>query len=263
MKKLILTGMLAMALFPAQAHADSMFDGTWKIDMNSVHLPKKPDMFLLKDGMYECKTCTPAIQIKADGQDQSVTGHPYFDTVAVKVVDDHTIQETDKKNGKVVTTSTTTVAPDGKTASFEFTDSSASNAQPITGKGTSMRVAEGPAGSHAISGSWRVSSFSNYSDNGLAVTYKSNGDNMTMTNPTGQTYTAKMDGTEAPMSGDPGITNVSVRMMGKRTLVETDKRSGKTIGVMKATVSADGKTMMASYHNDLQGRTTSWRAMKE
>ena len=40
------------------------------------------------------------------------------------MVDDRTIEEVDKKNGKTVATSKTVVSPDGKTATFEFTDSS-------------------------------------------------------------------------------------------------------------------------------------------
>src|ERR1035438_9028450 len=95
-------------LMPMLAAAQSAFDGTWKIDMNKVNFPKKPDVFLLQSGMYECKSCTPPYAIKADGTDQPVSGHPYFDTVAIKVVNDK-IEETDKKQGKVVSTSTSTV----------------------------------------------------------------------------------------------------------------------------------------------------------
>ncbi len=147
MKKLLLFGMLMSLLMPVLAMAQSAFDGTWKMELNKAQLPKKPDVFLLQDGIYHCKTCVPPIDVKANGQDQKVTGQPYFDTVAIKVVDDRTIQEIDKKNGKIVITSKTTVSPDGTKASFEFTDGSNTNAAPVTGKGESARVAKGPAGS--------------------------------------------------------------------------------------------------------------------
>jgi hypothetical protein len=226
-------------------------------------MPKKPDVFVLKDGMYDCKTCTPPYSIKADGTDQSVTGHPYFDSVAIKVVDAHTIQETDKKGGKTVTTSSTTVAPDGKTATFEFSDSSNTNGAPVTGKGTVKQVAPGPAGSHATSGSWITTSFASLSDNGVTVTYKTDGDMLTMSAPTGQTYTAKTDGTEAPFKGDPGLTSVTVKMTGKRTMVETDKRDGKVIGRVTSMVNKSGTTMHVSYYDALHGRTTTYSATKQ
>jgi hypothetical protein len=203
---------------PGLATAQSAFDGTWKVNMNKVELPEKPDVFLLQNGMYECKTCTPPIKVKADGQDQAVSGDPYRDTAAIKVISDREIQETDKKNGKTVGTATTTVSPDGNTLAVEFSDSSNSNAAPVTGKAEEKRVAKGPAGSHAISGSWRTVKYEGLSENAITWTYKVSGDELTMTNPTGQSYTAKMDGTEAPYKGDPGTTSVSVKLIGKDTL---------------------------------------------
>jgi len=118
MKKFLLAGLLGALLMPSVVMAQSSFDGTWKIDLSKAQMPKKPDVLLLQNGMYECKTCAPAISIKADGDDHPVSGHPYFDTMALKVVDDHTVQETQKKAGKVVATSKTVVAADGKTAAI-------------------------------------------------------------------------------------------------------------------------------------------------
>jgi hypothetical protein len=173
MKKLFFVALAAL-LMPTLAAAQSALDGTWKVDMNNVAFPKKPDVFLLQNGMYACKTCTPPYEIKADGTDQAVTGHPYFDTVAIKVVNDHEIEETDKKDGKVVGTSTSTVSPDGAILIFTFSDSSNTNGgPPVTGKGEATRVAKGPAGSNAISGSWRTSKIEGMSDNATVWTYKS------------------------------------------------------------------------------------------
>ncbi len=263
MRKLSLIALLMLLLTPVLLLAQSAFDGTWKIDMNKVEFPKKPDVYLLQNGMYECKTCAPPVKIKADGQDQTVTGHPYYDTAAIKVISDHEIEETDKKNGKTVATSKTTVSPDGNTLMFEFSDSSNTNAAPVTGKGEDTRVAKGPAGSHAISGSWRISKFETVSDNAITWTYKVSGDELTMTNPTGQSYTAKLDGTAAPYKGDPGTDGVSVKMMGKNTLEETDKRGDKVISVSKMTLEPDGKTAKISVEDKLHGTTSQFVAVKQ
>jgi len=260
MKKLCLLGLLAMCL---PAMAQSAFNGTWKGDISSYQAPTKPDEYLLKDGMYHCKTCAPPYDIKADGTDQAVKGHPYMDTVAIKVVDDRTIEETDKKGGKIVTTSKTVVSPDGKMTSWEFSDSSASSGAPVTGKGQSTRVGAQPPGSHAISGSWHTAKMEDFSDNGLLVTYKVEGDSLSMSTPTGQSYMAKLDGTEAPYKGDPGTTSVSVKSMGKNTIEETDKRDGKVIGVAKMTVSPDGKTLSVDYTDKLHGTSSKWKATKQ
>ena len=263
MKKLSLTAVLMLLLTPVLVLAQSAFDGTWKIDMNKAEFPKKPDVYLLQNGMYECKTCAPPVKVKADGQDQPVTGHPYYDTAAVTVISDHAIEATYKKGGKTVATSKTTVSPDGNTLMFEFSDSSDTNAAPVTGKGEETRVAKGPAGSNAISGSWRIAKFETLSDNATTFTYKISGDELTMTTPTGQSYTAKLDGTAAPYKGDPGTDGVSVKMIGKNTLEETDKRGDKVITVFKMTLEPDGKTAKIMVEDKLHGTTSQFVAMKQ
>lgn len=263
--KALLVGVIALgSLAPACALADSPFDGTWKADVKSAQAPAKPDVFLLEKGTWSCKTCVPEITIPADGTDHTVTGHPYYNSVAIKVADDHTVQETDKKGGKVVATSTNTVSSDGKTMTTDFTDSSNSNAEPVKGKVTEARVgAAAPKGAHAISGSWHVTSFSGFSDNGLMVTYKVDGDSLTMMSPTGQKYTAKMDGMDSPMTGDPGISSVSVMKMAGDKIMETDKRDGKVIGVATMIVAKDGKSMHVVYENKLQGTSMSYTSNKQ
>jgi hypothetical protein len=263
MKKLLWIGLLVSLLMPVLATAQSAFDGTWKVDINKAQLPKKPEVYLLQGGMYNCKTCVPPVEIKADGQDQKITGHPYYDTTSIKILDDQSIEETDKKNGKTVASSKWTVSPDGNTLTIVFTDSSATNADPVTGKGESTRVAKGPAGSHVISGSWRATKVENFSENALLVTFKLEGDTFTMSNPTGQSYAAKLDGTEAPYKGDPGTTTVSVKRMGKNTIEETDKRDGKVISVARITVASDGKSMTIAVTDKLHGTTSAFPAVKQ
>ena len=263
MRKLILAASLIALLLPAVAVAQSSIDGTWKIDLKTAQLPAKPTVIVLQDGAYTCKTCMPPIEVKANGEDHKVMGHPYFDSVRIKILDDNTIEETDKKAGKTVTVAKTTVSADGKTAVTEFTDSSNTNAAPVTGKVTQTRVADAPAGSHAVSGSWRTSKLSNISDNAVLVTFKVDGDSLQMSDPTGQSYTAKLDGTEAPYMGDPGITTVSVKRIDANTFEETDNRKGKAITVARMTVSPDGKTIKFTIHDMLQGTTTRVSATKQ
>jgi hypothetical protein len=261
MKTLVAATLLSAAFLPAQALADSPFDGTWKVDLSSGGMPREPVTFLIKDGMFTCRTCGPGYTIRADGTDQRVRGHRDYNTVAIKLVDDHTVQETDKMNRRTVTTSTMTVAPDGKSARFEFKAGSNTRSGPVTGKGTERLVAEGPAGSHAASGSWMVTSMHSFAENGITVTYRTEGDKLTMTTGTGQSYTARTNGTEAPFKGDRGITSVSVRI-DKRTLIESDMRNGRVIGTFRGTLNESGDTISVSYHDYLRGRTTGWTEKK-
>jgi len=262
MKKAFLFASLIMFLIPSISSAQSSLDGNWKFDLNKIKMPEKPDVYLLQDGMYHCKTCVPVVDVKADGQDQKVSGHPYYDTVAVRVVDDRTVEVTDKKDGKTVATVKTVVSADGKTATVEFSDSTAST-EPVTGKGDAVRVAKGPSGAHALSGSWRYTKTENMSDNGTNVTFKTDTDTLNMTAPTGQSYTAKLDGSDAPYKGDPGITSVSLKRISKNVFEETDKRNGKVISVARMTVSPDGKSLTMDISDKEHGTTMQLIADKQ
>ena len=254
---------LLVALFPACALASSAFDGTWKADLSQVQAPKKPDVYLLQNGRYECRTCVPPINITADGKDQPVTGQPYFDTIAIKILDDHAIQETLKKSGKVIFVETARLTLDGSATKVEFVDSSAPNGKAITGKETRARVEKGPPGAHLISGAWRVASYDTQSDTGLTVSYHQEGDTLHMSTLTGQSYAAKLDGSDAPYQGDPGVTSVSVRQNGERSVVETDKRDGKVVAVATMTVAADGRSMHVDIDDRLHGTSLSYVAVKQ
>ena len=62
---------------------------------------------------------------KYDGKDYPVTGSDLFDTIALKRVNDHTVESTLKKSGKVMTTSRRVVSKDGKTMTLNITGTNA------------------------------------------------------------------------------------------------------------------------------------------
>jgi hypothetical protein len=262
MKKSLLFASLLVFLTPIISRAQSSLDGTWKFDLNKIKMPEKPDVYAVQDGMYHCSTCVPPVDVKADGQDQKVTGHPYYDAIAIRVVDDRTVEFTYKRGDKTVATNKTTVSADGKTSTAEFSDSTAST-EPITGKADAARVAKGPAGAHPISGSWRQTKTESMSDNAMSITFKVDADMLNMTSPIGQSYSAKLDGTDAPYKGDPGTTSVSVKRISNNAFEETDKRNGKVITIARMTVSSDGKTMTMDITDKEHGTTMQLTADKQ
>ena len=77
----------AALMIATPALAEGPFDGTWKVDVASAKLSTKPDLWLIKNGVYTCSTCIPMIKTPADGKPHAVPGHDYFDTMTVTVVD--------------------------------------------------------------------------------------------------------------------------------------------------------------------------------
>ncbi len=258
MKKMLLAMVL---LASATLFAQSPFDGTWMTKLDTAKLPDKPDKYSLSNNKYECLTCVPKVAVKADGTDQKVTGHPYYDTVAVKVVNASTVEIIEKKDGKVMYTDTETVSADGNMLNDKFTDNSGT--QPVTGEATSKRVSPAPTGSHALSGAWHTEKIDNVSNNGLTVTYQGTDNGLKMSDPNGNSYDAKFDGKEYPINGDSGHTLVSLKRIGDDTIEETDRRDGKIVGVYRMTVSADGKTIKAQYTDKQRGTTTAFTMEKQ
>jgi hypothetical protein len=258
MKKLL----FVLLLIPVLGWAQSPFDGTWKFEPDQSKLPTKPDEYLLKDGVYNCKTCKPEIKVKADGQFQKVTGHPYFDMQKVTVIDDRHVSTDEQKGDKPIGDGKWSVSEDGSTLTIAWTDYSNPAGGPVSGTTTFTRVGKAPAGANAISGSWRQSKLDIATADALMFSFKSSGDSLSYSTPTGQSYTAKLDGTDAPYVGDPGTTSVSLKRIGD-SIEETDKRDGKVVSVAKMTVSPDGKTMTALVDDKLHGTTATYVAVKQ
>lgn len=263
MKKLFWIALLTVLLAPARAMAQSAFDGTWRIDPSQTQLPTKPGVYLLQNGTYHCRTCIPPIDVRADGLDHKVAGDACYDTVNIRVVDDRTVQETDRSKGRIVHTEKITVAPDGNTAVWDFADSCDANGEEVTWKQISVRVSRGPVGSHPISGSWRAMRIVNSSENGLTATMKLEGDNFSFMDSTGQSYAAILGGPDVPFNGDANATTVSVKRVADETIEETDKRAGKVVSVTRFTVSPDGRAMTVVISDKLQGSSLQFVAQKQ
>jgi hypothetical protein len=241
--RIFITALLTSSLLPAAAFAASAdgFLGTWKIDASTVHMTGKPITLVVAHGMYDCKTCVPTINVKADGTPQAISGNPYSDHIAVTVQDDRNISTKSTKDGKLSGTAAWSVAPDGKTAAVTFTRTTPGG-EPSTVKYDMRRVGTAPEGANQVSGSWMPNNLS-LSQNNQTVTYASKGKLFTMTDGTGDSYAVTLDGKAAAYKGDPGITTVSVAMKGKDTLVERDMKNGKLVSITTSTLSPDGKTI--------------------
>jgi hypothetical protein len=237
MKKLIISALL---LLPAAALAASAFDGTWKTRQDSVKTTGKPDVIAVVDGMYICSSCVPEIKVKADGSDQKVTGHPYYDTVAVAVLSPSSFEVTNKKAGKQTLIVAYTVSGDGKTLNGKFRDYT--GAKLATGSFSETRSAAGPAGSHAASGSWQPGQLTDASDTAVTVAYQMTDQQFSM-RWNGQSYDAKFDGKQYPVQNDPGQTMVSLKRIDANTVEETDSRAGKVTDEIRLAAAADGKTI--------------------
>ena len=91
--------------------------------------------------------------------------------VAVRILDDRAIKFTMKKAGKPYFECIETVSPDGHRMTEDFTNTI--EAETVTGKAGFTRVSNGPPGSHALSGQWRMDTVRNDTQAGTLTIIKS------------------------------------------------------------------------------------------
>jgi hypothetical protein len=250
----------ALLLVPAAALASSALDGTWKTRMESLKTTGKPDRYVVADGNYACTSCVPEVKVKADGTDQKVTGQDYYDSKAVKIVDAKTVEITNKLAGKTIGQITVTISADGSTLTGKFTDYS--GAKPATATYTEKRVAAAPPGAHAMSGSWQPEQLGDANEALRTTTYKMSGDHFSM-QWNGQSYDAKFDGKEYPVTGDPGHTVVTLKRIDENTVEETDRRNGKVTDEIRIAAAKDGKTLQVTDKDPVHGQTTTYTLEKQ
>jgi hypothetical protein len=249
---------LALLLFlTSSVFAQSRFDGTWEMKMETLQFSGPPEDYLFDNGMYHCESCVPRVDVATDGIDHKVTGRPY-DTLAVRILDDRAIKFTMKKEGRPFFECVETVSPDGQTMTEEFTNNM--EAETVTGKAGFTRVSQGPTGSHALSGEWQMQTVKNATAAGTLTTYESTTGGMKISDGS-QSYEARFDGKDYPVNGGTGHT-VSLKRVDEYTIEETDKQKGKVITIARMTVSKDGKSMIVESSDKQRGGTMTYTAQK-
>jgi hypothetical protein len=246
-------------LLSSSAFAQSRFNGTWEMKMDTLQFSGSPEEYLIADGMYHCVSCIPQVDVKADGTDYAVAGHEmFYDTIAARVVDNSSVELTFKKGGQPAAISTETVSSDGRTMIETFTNNIQRGA--VVGNAHFLRVSEGPSGSHILSGKWAMQTVKNATRAGTLTTYRLRAGTMTISDGS-QSYSAKLDGQQYPL-GDFGNATVSLKLITPSTMEETDRLEGKVISVTRSTVSPDGRSMKVEMINKQHGQTMTYTAVK-
>lgn len=138
---------MTVLCIPAACSAQSLFDGTWRINLDQSTISPRLVVFSVSGAMYECSSCNPRIDVPADGRDESVNGQS-FDTMNVRVTGPNSIRIATKKDSKTMAEQTRSVSDDGDTLTVETTFHPADSEQ-----------ASGDLGSYVCKGrsgtSWR------------------------------------------------------------------------------------------------------------
>ena len=254
-------GSLLLAACTPAATAPAI-DGTYKLDVASAKLSGKPDTILLKDGQYECSTCTPPYKIAADGKPQPVAGRDYWDSVSVKVVNPTALETTRYRKGVAVGTTKIELSADGQMLTWTTTSSDNAEGKAITNSSKSKRTAPAPAGAHAVSGSWvAVNDGAQIADESLLATISMKDGTVSQKFPTGESYEAKLGGPQVPVVGDKAGATVAVVAEGAG-FKETGFVNGKAV-MENTVVPVDATTLTLTSHDLKSGDTSTYTLKKQ
>ena len=130
-RRTLVLGAIVFCFAVNGAFAADVFSGNWKVNLAKSKYdpgppPKGPNFSKIEaiegglkftnDGVNsEGKPTHNEWSGKFDGKDNPVKGDPTRDTVALKKIDDYTLEVVNKKDGKVTTTSRQVFSRDGKT----------------------------------------------------------------------------------------------------------------------------------------------------
>lgn len=238
--------------------AQSRFDGTWEMKMDTLQFSGPPEDYLFADGMYHCRSCIPKVDVKTDGVEYEVIGY-HYDTLAVRILNDHAVKFTMKKAGKPYFECIETVSPDGHKMSEDFTNRM--ETESVTGNASFTRVSKGPAGSHALSGQWRMDTVKNATRAGTLQIFQSAAGVIKVSDGSAG-YEVRLDGADYTQSGDVHSTR-SMKLIDEHTLEETDKTDGKVSGWTRWTISKDGKSMKVESSSTKRGQAMTYTAEKQ
>ena len=79
--------------------------------------------------------------------------------------------------------------------------------------------------------------------------FKVDGETLEMSDRMGRSFSAKLDGTEAPYNGSDEFTSVSLKVIDSHTIEESDKKGGTVVKISRWNVLPDGKTMHVRFDN--------------
>lgn len=252
MKAAILVAAATLAS-PAPAGRNSPFTGIWVADLGSQQgLPT--DAYVVRDGIYSCESCRPARRYPADGRSRAIADDPGV-SEAVTVVDSRTVS-TRIVRPDLDRTTRMRVARDGRTATYVSIDRRRGIRGPLRTEYLARRTAPGPAGSHAVSGTWQGVRYVSVPVQLRTTILSDRGDRLSHRTGAGYSYTARYGGPFVPISGPyDGSLSVSVRRAGPNRLVEARRRGGEDVQLRTYTVARGGQRMEVAT-TDLATNTT-------
>ena len=236
------------------AQARSPFDGSWVADLDTQSgLPT--DVYLIRDGHYSCTSCEPPRAYPADGELRPVPGDPDRTSEAVRISSPSEIV-THIVGSALDRTTTMTVAPDGRTATYVSIDHRPGIAAAIRTEYIARKTGPTLSKAHIASGTWKGVRYVAVPEELRTTTMQVVGNKLMYSTPLGTSFTATFGGDFVPVrSAHAADVQVAVRRTAPSQIQERVRQKGKEVLVRVFTVRPDGRSMETASTDLTQGTT--------
>lgn len=239
------------------------FEGTWRIDTSQDEFGGRPVSRLIKDGVYRCGNCVTTVEVPADGRFHSFAGGQDFDEVAVSIRSPREVEFQYRKSGKLAETVTEQVSPDGTILTYRNVNLTAPTGQPIVSEGRRARVGAIPAGAHMVSGEWQPLGGAEESAEALTIIIQTSGDEVTIVQPTGRQFTARIGGPAMPIVGDQAGRRIRIVAVPPGSLLTTTSIEARDVQTALFTVAPDGRSLTVEAHDLILNQDVTFVAIKQ
>ena len=237
------------------AIAAPSISGHWVADLSSQKLPDHLDIYLVANGHYDCKSCSPPRSYAADGKPHPIPGDEEVTSEAVTELSPRAIR-TRIVSSSLIRETTMTASADDRTAMYVSLDRRPGVKGVLRTRYIARRVAHAPPGANRVSGSWQGIAYLEVPREARTITLRLGGSRLSYITPTGVSYSAMIGGPPAKVKGPyAGSMTVLVRRLDRLTLVETRLRDGTPLFDRTFHLSADAKSLEISTRDESNGTT--------
>ena len=252
-----------LLLFTTALLAQSALDGKWVVNFEKSKFPEAPIMYEVKGGIYQCQSCKPVLKCPADGKDYPVPDSKVGETIAVEVLDSHTVNTIFKTKGKPTAERLKSVSPDAKTMTVKQIVYTLEGKPEKTADLVMNRTAPGAPGSHAISGTWVLDQAASHAAPVIYEFHTGSDGTLHETSPFSE-CAIRLDGKKYPCKSADGIpTFTSMRPTGPDTYEQVDWSEGKITDVSVIRLSSDHRTMTTVFQDKTYNTTTTYVMEKQ
>jgi hypothetical protein len=235
MRCVFLIGICAWCLGAA---TEAPYAGKWKMNVAKSDFGDTTLTYdQMSGGEMKATMDGQSYTFKTDGKNNMT---PWGTTVAWKAVDSNTWETIEKTGGKVASTSTFKLSPDGKALTID-----AKRVKADGGTSNDFLTLQRVSGGPGLAGKWKTKNLKTSSPETLSLTQKgSDGLTISLGNE-GAMCDAKFDGKDHSATGPvwPAGWTCAIAKSGPRSFDLTWKKDGKDMYKSTLAVSADGNTL--------------------